>query len=940
MGYLLKKLSNEPTNYIYTDSSQYNTQNYYPISPVMGFSFDNSIDKGSSVKFTTLETTLELNRGDFIQIYHHLNEEQPVAVFQLTAYRHKYVGNNDYYYECEGESYHSLFANGIVLKLKFGRVKFKDLCIKIAQEIKKQHPAFSDTGIYIDDIDYEFTDFTTKTSADKILKYLYNRGFILYYDNFLQLHASSLTLAEQEYTLLEQIDINKYKINTLDNVNINSKFYYKNSGVMFKVLDIDSINNIITIDYENGLDLTIPVIRSSKYIIDLDAISPSNMIACEQELYWEYEDAPYSNFIITADGVTSDIELTQEFVSDGNLEQPFVLNAQPGDIITTIVELDKQEPFELDEAPLTGTDLIELGRLKINYDINSNFSTNYRNWKQAVNGTGGVTFGGSFYIEQTTGNLALLGIKQSKSDPVSSWIGGFVVKDTQLGLVVNGQTNYTDYFLQPTLESDITNIIVTDILVASNTGYEVGGTVYFSVNGENVNFATITQLVGNNIVRIDKTIAFETGMELKQINTYILKWTYYDNNIIFFVERGGDNRFKNLGRFAVSFNQLMYLQVYANQKHKASIDFLSATENLNIKIIYENKLGATRALDVAYEEASSVLRSEVKIYSEDGKYKFMIDDVNEDLSNIDNDLYIITGINAPGNYQLYDAVGLVEGMRILIKKQSTYITYVNIDNKVIYTSDALVDIQINDSFFVTEIFPSQNEKIIATYRALEKASIKLCSDSFSGDCGLSIANTTKYVSISIPKNTDYELFRALAEAEVAKSCKRQLTGTMTLIFSCDGSIERKMQYLPYAGDIIKFYSANNKKIFNNQESIITAVSLSPLGDEGLLESKIQIGTVKDNVYLLSLIMPDTSELIDDTIPDDDLLCTIKEYVHTSITSIDFENVASFSHRNGRYRQNINGLLNKTLNEPVFTIYDGIQLKNINGLARCWINGLR
>jgi len=306
---------------------------------------------------------------DFIQIYHHLNEEQPVAVFQLTAYRHKYVGNNDYYYECEGESYHSLFANGIVLKLKFGRVKFKDLCIKIAQEIKKQHPAFSDTGIYIDDIDYEFTDFTTKTSADKILKYLYNRGFILYYDNFLQLHASSLTLAEQEYTLLEQIDINKYKINTLDNVNINSKFYYKNSGVMFKVLDIDSINNIITIDYENGLDLTIPVIRSSKYIIDLDAISPSNMIACEQELYWEYEDAPYSNFIITADGVTSDIELTQEFVSDGNLEQPFVLNAQPGDIITTIVELDKQEPFELDEAPLTGTDLIELGRLKINYDI-------------------------------------------------------------------------------------------------------------------------------------------------------------------------------------------------------------------------------------------------------------------------------------------------------------------------------------------------------------------------------------------------------------------------------------------------------------------------------------------------------------------------------------------------------------------------------------------
>ena len=668
------------------------------------------------------------------------------------------------------------------------------------------------------------------------------------------------------------------------------------------------------------------------YSIDLD----TDLKIKDSDFSYQNINAPVGQIIVVGQNVLSSNYLTENITADGTFDQKFYLTEKPGNTRRIPIDFDTQTIEELNNPSIVNGDSVENSRLTINNVSLQTFGSQYRNYKTSINCQGGITLGASLSLNQATGQCALLSLQNNPTDSVGEYLASFFIDNLKLKIIYNGQIIDPVFNLIPTLKRDITSITNNQVLVSDGLGYSVGQMVLFDISGEVLNTAIITSVVGN-LITVDQNIQFVSGMRLYQQADYLIKYIYYPNQIIFYAKKGTDPNFTVLFTTDLSLNDFRFLQIYANQLHSLSLDFIDLTENITIQVSRNE-----RPLDVAFEDSASRLQAEIQVYEDTtvSKWSLKFSALTNNDETVYDEVFIVTSVISTTVFELDFVTGLAIGKRILINKTARYIT--NITDKKITINSPLAGVTEFSQVYLSETLPAKDDILKIVYLPSRKIELPLCPT----ECISSEGKATQIINIESDNNLTIEEFYLRAELEKSLFCMPELSGQFTLLIEHDPKTKIGhmgiMSDIPYAGQKISL-NTEFKPELDKAEGVITSVTISGMGNENMIKVDVSVGTPLNSLaYFLEQSNKRNSKqtiLINENIPDKSFLCTISERISVSDNIPAFISRTGYSNKNGVYKNMANGIRRKEYTETTFSLSNTAKKNAKNGVHKVYTNGI-
>lgn len=667
------------------------------------------------------------------------------------------------------------------------------------------------------------------------------------------------------------------------------------------------------------------------YEADLD-----NLKIKDSDFNYQNTNSPLGKIIVVGKNVLSSNYLTETITADGTFDQKFYLSEKPGNPRRIPIDFDTQTIEELNNPSIVNGDSIGNGRMTINNVALQTFGSQYRNYKTSINCQGGITLGASLALNQATGQCALLSLQNNPTDSIGEYLASFFIDNLKLKIIYNGQVIDPNFSLIPTLKRDITSITNNQVLVSDGSGYTIGQLVLFDVSGEILNTAIITNVAGN-IITVDQNIQFVAGMRLYQQADYLIKYIYYPNQIIFYAKKGTDANFTILFTADLSLNDFRFLQVYANQLHSLSLDFIDLTENITIRVSRNE-----RPLDVAFEDSASRLQAEIQVYEDTSLEKWGLKFpalANED-ETIYDEIFIVTNPISTTILELDFVTGLAIGKRILINKIARLIT--NIAGNQITINAPLSGITVSNPVYLSETLPAKDDILQIIYLPSKEIQLPLCP----AECVSSEGEATQIITIESDNNLTIEEFTIRANLEKELICMPELTGQFTMLIEHEPKTKighmATMADIPYAGQKIRLLTEFKPEL-DEAEGIINSVTVSSIGHENMIKVEVEVGTPVNSLsyYLDQLAKRNSKQtiLINENIPDKDLLCTISERLSLSDTALSLSNITPNTAKSGTSKVFYNGVRVYQYNDTNLVLSNITKNTAKSGTSKVFYNGI-
>lgn len=976
MGLILQEISTIPTNPIYPVHDSVLDHRYICLD------WDIEYGSSNSVKFKApLERADRLKKGAWYKAYSDYDNLHPVAIIQIiaiNAIKNNPCQDDCYYYEIEGITHDpSLSDNGIYVIFNTNRIKFIDLIRKYLIELNiKSRGLYSLDDRFVEDYNYYFDLFKFKNYAIEFLNHLSSLGFVSWWDADHRLHIHhENTHYQYIYGIITNISSN---IITLDN----TSFIRPDLPIelVARVNGIDTVLQTITLQqpYDNN------ILANTININELVNYQANLYIRQYQPNFIEFNldkhkantiqpasssEAPSTQFIIKADNVLSsdwsDPELFYQANNNNGLSglnlgslqvtyrpQVFTLSGKPAE--PRLYQEDMIGNLDLlDIASINASDSFINGRLIVNNITGSLFNTNYRNFKNDFDSDNGLLIGGSIQIHQRLGNIALLGLQLSPSDLPNQWIAGFVIDDTELKVVINGQVYSTGFDLIPTTEQAIVAFTTNTITVANGSLYEIGQDIYFTdLVGNSVGTGQIINISGN-IITFDEIIGnLQAGYNALQVADYIVKYSYVKDNIIFYAKKGTDTKFTKLydGNLITSRNA--FIQLYANREHSISFDFVDIVDSFNIKACrlspntyYTSTCGAsalsaktdyitTRIYDIAFADQASRLQADLQVYEEDGKYKVQLP-ILDNSDEFAEDYYIIEAVLTANSFQLFDIGTLAVGDRMLFDGDLAYVHSIDTINRIITVDRPLPDANLESFVLRSDVHLANDEILCVEYKQIISLTMPICPRC----CSEGLEISSRIESINVSERMTYDELRALAQDQIDKSCcDAKYEGMISYdikhsnnIITCDDY--RQWWDKAHKGQHLLIKSSCNIEL-NNKYIVMDNVRYIE-GLEGCYKVEINLGPDSMSQFVNEILkIKNLAEgkaiLINDDIPDQDLMCSLVDKINIEDNIINLYNFRSCN-------PTISGLLHAGISGGVCSKYQDIGLSLLDIITRSRIS---
>ncbi len=795
-------------------------QYYLTQKSFQGWKIEDSTE-GNTIDFVCpqLKQAQNLERAAFYQVFSPKDKVNPIACFELTDIQYDYLINQVFVWKCTGKSWRRA-ASKMIISLKESRISFKSLCKKILFQMNQQHYAFNLDDSFIE----EHLPFEER----------YGRGY----------------------------KARAYCKDVLDDLeNLGYRIYFDSNLKM------------------HGYHESTSTVRKINY--------DSDTRIHEKKISYNYAESPSGRIIIKANNVVSDNYTAESFTSTGDFSQKFILSEKAAEPVRLFLGFDSNTELtsNFEDSPIGNTaDELKTGNLQVNSLSLGNFLNHKRNYKNTLNGNGGIVAGTRFFISQNTGEIALLGLQSAPEDQPSSWVGGFFVKNNKLKIIFNGSIQDIDFpDLIPTIRTNITGINGQNISVIDSTGFKLGETVYIEQDGQTVNYGVIQSISSNLITLInDPLMTFYAGQTILQQSTYLIKWVYYTGSLMFYAKRSVDTIFKIVGKYTLNISGNAFIQLYANNGHKAGLDFFDLQENLEI-FVSRNPLSVSdskRNLDIAFDDSASQLASEVQvIINDDNKFELKFEAPTAE------SFYTAESIISPNSIKLLNITDLKIGDRLLIDSNERFIESVNTDEKIITWLSGISGLVLNIPIIKNDIFPAKNQVLQVSYRTRKDEVLPLCPS----NCLSVKSKIPEIINLSFENQVKYSDFRTIAKGELEKLCFPQLVGTFTMIIESkrglDLGVTNLLEDIPKVGETIVVKSPRYKPDFDGMQGYITNVVLSSVSHENAFKAEITIGNPKNRfdsfLYALNKNSK-TNTLINEELPENDIMCLIQERVNVSV----------------------------------------------------------
>ena len=920
--------------------------------PVQGWEINISKDGNTNISFRSpanLTDDVKLCKGNWIELYSIRNMLVPLARLQLNSI--KKIQNNKSsdccFYEVEGNSYpFSLSENGYILKLKEGQITYSDLSNKVIKQLNNQSQnIFSIDNRFISKTNEYFQNFQIKNYAEEYFKYISDLSIVNYFDNYLRLHQHNINEHSQYiYTLIAGIIGDTYSITDitgirpdlpidivlkgspdsviLSNLTVNTD----NQGIYY--MDNNTIRLSNTCSYQSNLYIrqAIPTFIE----IDLEKDLDNTIVSAPSST------APVSQYIFTGDNIRLDDIIKDEFKQSDNKNsnnstnientsilykpQIFTLSKKINEPRYIAEDLDSQTA-NFENASLMNADYFDNGRLWINSLSGENELTHYRNYNLTLNTLTGATAGASISIHKTTGHCSLLGLRQGSNDNINNYLAGFRIANQKLQYILNGQAFDTDFTLIPTIDSNILNINDNSIIVNSSVGYTIGqDMLILDVNDNVVGIAENLISISSNTLLFENIEVGSNYYKLKQVAEYLVKYVISGDNIVFFAKKGSDTFFTEIKRGGIAIPDETFLQVYANNNHNISFDFIDIVDNFDLRAyrLSPNSTGncgsntnivnniVNYVYDIGYGELASRLQSEIQIELNNDKYEIKFPTLDNDDVFYEN-TYLLLNILANNILELNNTFGLEINNRILVDGNIAYITAIN--NNIITIDRNILNLSIDTLVLKTNIHLANNEILVVEYNPVEKIIISLCNDC---DCSGNGANGSLIKNISLDKTMTYSEFVEYANNQVKMYCGNTYEGSIKRIIEYDNS-DKNCYYSwwdsVYAGQLVKFKSTDSN--LNGIYAIVYATKLTEI-NEYMYEIEISFSSTAEDDIVNTLNGKPLSrvvKLINDNIPDEDVLCVKKEQINLSNIPNPPDNRANMVYKSGMHKSWISGYSN-------------------------------
>lgn len=814
----------------------------------------------------------DLVRGEFYQLFAITDKVNPIAAFQLIDINYQYQNTQKEYVWKLSGKSWRDIANRIVIHLNSSRIRFKQLCSEILRQTRLTHSAFSANESFIEDHNFEFRNYRAKAYLPDVIADLKKTGYQIWFD------ASMQMVARHEDT-------------------------------------------------------------ASIYVVNYD----SDYKIADKQITTRYFESPAGMVQVRASKIISSEYTSQTFTATGKIEDTvYSLSSMPAEPIRTLIPFavpsDLTNNFDTAPIGVTADSLIE-GRLQVANLALGIFDSHKRNYKKALNGSAGLTIGSSLAIHQSTGIIATHGIQIAPADQPSSWIAGFYVENKTLKIIFNGLIESIVFpSLIPTIRADITAISANTVSISgSSNDYVIGETVYFEKDNQIIGLGIIQSKGISTITFAENVqIDYSLGIKLLQQADYIFKISYNPGQIIYYAKKGTDEAFTIVQKKNLTLSGDLFLQLYANDEHSISFDFLDIQENLETFLSREaNNDGNTiRNYDVAFEDSASQLQSEVQIFSENEVWKARFEAIPTE------NIKIITAINSVNSVTLNDIEGLSVGDRALISDYARNISSI-VGNAISWT-EPIASINSLIPVYKTDTHPGKYEIITIKYKTLAEDIIPLCSSV----CSASSDKSSLIVDLDSEEQIDYQTFRELAENEVNRVCLPYLAGSFSIIIESNRinnqGLTGILADIPQVGQKIRINSPRFKTDFHDLEAYISDVKLMSVGHSNTFKIEVVIGDQGKNfdvlLYRLRKQVTKTSNLINDSIPDETYLCTQK-VIGSSTLSISLSTDTAKTFRNESYSVWVNELVNWIYSANSISLSNVSKQSARNQLSNGFINGL-
>ena len=667
----------------------------------------------------------------------------------------------------------------------------------------------------------------------------------------------------------------------------------------------------------------------------------------KENLTFQRENRPVGQIVVVAENVLSTNYTTETITANGSFDQKFEIAEKPGNPNLISIDFDKPAPEELNPASIAGGDTIENGRLKINKVIGQTFSSHYRNYKTSLDARGGLIVGTSLSLNQSSGQCALLALQENPTDSVGDYIAAFFIDGLSLKIIFRGQIIDPGFTLIPSLKQTVLGISGNQVTVdAMGDDYQIGESVIFDIEGETVDVAVVTDKAGN-LVTIDKNVTYVTGMKLRQQADYLIKYIYYPDSVIFYAKKGTDANFRVLSEEYLKLTDYKFVQVYANQLHDLSLDWIDLTENLAIQVTRHKSpypSPTRRPLDVGFEDSASRLQAEVQVYQDSTTEKWGLKFPaleNEDESIFD-EIYIVTNVISTTTFELDFTTGISPGTRLLLNKTERFVQSVN-GNQITLTQP-ISGITNTTPVYRTEVFPAKDDVLEVVYLASKKEKLPICP----AGCLASEGKATKIINIDNDGDNGLTCneFRLRAETEKDNVCIPELVGSFTFLIEHERrTFNGQMGIysdIPYAGQIIKIKSKLKNDV-SDYKGKITAVNIKSTGNTNITEIEVQIGTPLNSLArfldLLNKRVRRQSILIDDDIPDESFLCPTQESLFFTDNINAFTSKAGYGFKNGLHKVMVSGVKKLTYDDYNFALSNASKKNAKSGNFKVFVGGL-
>lgn len=834
------------------------------------WSINDTSDTGSNITFETYPTESELTRGAFYQLYSDLLPDHSLYVFELISAKVRYINASVRIYECEGKTYRSFLEDRAAVSFSAYRISFKNLCKLFLAALNRVHPAFSIDDTYIDDVDFQLSSYRFFNFASVFTSDMTNRGFNIYFDNDLRLHASEADpQGRLTYSIVSMPSTSEIEVTSSSGLQIGDRICI--SPALLSAYITNIAGNIVTIDRDINTELNTSFVQCDDFALCLDdtRVYKTND-RYMTDLALDYETLPAGQLVFTAENVTSITKQLDSFDCSGAVDQEFVLSKLPviQDGVAVTFSEDTSALFEPCSV-LTG-DLIDNGRLEV-YSVPGHTlasTTHYRDYASTIKTDHDFILGTSFVVQETTGKIGLLCLQNTPADTFYEGLASFVIEGRELKVGVGGSIIEVGYpLLAVRKERNVTSIVGNVVHVDVADGFVVGEAVIFYTSNLATPSGLATVVAVNelaNTITVDVAVTYTAGLHVIQQADYLLKLSYKNGVMTWEAKDASDREYTILYQQSFALQADLTLRLYINEEQSVSFDNLSIIDDLDVRLSRQSADGSTRELSLASSGVASYLNEDALLEErDDGKYSIKF--------NVTSALVlgVVSKINS-SQYVLIDVDGVNIGDRVLIARNLAYVAGIDIATNTVLLDRDVEGILPNDTFIVSTILPAKGEILTITYRFREDLVYKYCSCLSSGvNRGITTYTIDAREGISI----SYDVFRDEVEGLLERYCLPQVQGSVQI--AIDVVAPYPSEYvrrdfgrleIPHVGQRVKIHSSVITEL-DGQTAYITGIT-STETSEKIMMLTVTVGNEYNMLRLLAqqiLRRQKSVKLINDTL---------------------------------------------------------------------------